>query len=86
MQLGFSYTYSHALDEQSALGLFYNGNNPLNLHSGYGNSDYDRTHVMNVTYLYQFPKFASETSWMGRVVDGWSIRGLAIFKVVNRTA
>ena len=80
LQLGFSYTYSHALDEQSALGLFYNGNNPLNLRSGYGNSDFDRTHVMNFTYLYQFPKFASETSWEGRVVDGWGVRGLAIFQ------
>ena len=36
VQVGFSYTYSHAIDEQSALGLFYNGNNPLNLRSGYG--------------------------------------------------
>ena len=30
-QAGVSYTYSHSLDEQSALGLFYNGNNPLNI-------------------------------------------------------
>ncbi len=28
VQVGFSYTWSHALDEQSAMGLFYNGNNP----------------------------------------------------------
>ena len=27
-QAGVSYTYSHATDEQSGLGLFYNGNNP----------------------------------------------------------
>ena len=57
LQVGFSYTYSHATDEQSALGLFYNGNNPLNLRSGYGLSDFDRTHVINFTYLYQLPKF-----------------------------
>jgi carboxypeptidase family protein len=80
LQVGFSYTYSHALDEQSALGLFYNGNNPLNLRSAYGNSDFDRTHVMNFTYRYELPKFASESSWEGRVVDGWSVRGLAIFQ------
>ena len=29
LQVGFSYTYSHALDEQSGMGLFFNGNNPL---------------------------------------------------------
>ena len=40
LQVGFSYTYSHATDEQSAMGLFYNGNNPLNLRSGYGLSDF----------------------------------------------
>ena len=45
VQVGVSYTWSHALDEQSGLGLFYNGNNPLNLRSGYGSSDFDRTHV-----------------------------------------
>jgi len=55
LQIGASYTYSHALDEQSGLGLFYNGNNPLNLHSAYGNSDFDRTHVITFTYLYEFP-------------------------------
>ena len=47
VQVGFSYTYSHATDEQSAMGLFYNGNNPLNLRSGYGLSDFDRKHVIN---------------------------------------
>jgi carboxypeptidase family protein len=80
LQLGASYTYSHALDEQSGLGLFYNGNNALNLRSGYGNSDFDRTHVINFTYLYEVPKFAAETSWKGRVVDGWAIEGLTILQ------
>ena len=42
------------------MGLFYNGNNPLNLRSGYGNSDFDRTHVINFTYLYQLPNFFAE--------------------------
>ena len=37
-----SYTYSHALDEQSNLGLFYTGGNALNLRSGYASSDFDR--------------------------------------------
>ena len=31
LQAGFSYTYSRSLDEQSALGLVYNGSNPLDL-------------------------------------------------------
>jgi hypothetical protein len=80
LQVGFSYTYSHATDEQSALGLFYNGNNPLNLRSGYGLSDFDRTHVINFTYLYQFPNFFEVSSLKGKFANGWAIRGLTIIQ------
>ncbi len=80
LQVGFSYTYSHATDEQSALGLFYNGNNPLDLRSGYGLSDFDRKHVMNFTYTYELPKFFSVTSLKGRIADGWAISGLTVIQ------
>ena len=80
VQIGFSYTYSHSLDEQSALGLFYNGNNPLNLRSAYGNSDFDRTHVFNMSYLFQLHNFASESSWQGKIIDGWALAGTAIIQ------
>jgi Carboxypeptidase regulatory-like domain/TonB dependent receptor len=75
-QVGFSYTYSHALDEQSGLGLFYNGNNPLNLRDGYASADFDRTHVINFTYVYQFPKIAAEHTLKGDLIDGWSVVGI----------
>jgi hypothetical protein len=80
LQVGFSYTFSHATDEQSAMGLFYNGNNPLNLRSGYGLSDFDRKHVINFTYLYQLPKFYQLTSLRGKLADGWAIEGLGIIQ------
>jgi hypothetical protein len=80
IQVGFSYTYSHATDEQSAMGLFYNGNNPLSLRSGYGLSDFDRTHVINFTYRYELPKFYSESSLRGKFADGWSISGLTVLQ------
>jgi hypothetical protein len=80
LQVGFSYTYAHATDEQSAMGLFYNGNNPTNLRSGYGLSDFDRKHVLNFTYLYQLPKFFEPTSFRGRLADGWALAGLAIIQ------
>src|SRR5208282_5892678 len=62
------------------LGLFYNGNNPEKLRSEYGLSDFDRTHVINLTYLYQLPKFSEPTSIKGRIVDGWAIEGVAIIQ------
>jgi hypothetical protein len=80
LQVGFSYTYSHATDEQSAMGLFYNGNNPLDLRSGYGLSDFDRKHVINFTYTYELPKFFSASSLKGRIADGWAISGLTVIQ------
>ena len=77
---GVSYTYSHATDEQSGLGLFYNGNNPTNLRSGYGSADFDRTHVLNFTYSYTLPKFFSESTLAGKAIDSWSIHGIAIIQ------
>ena len=79
-QVGFSYTYSHATDEQSAMGLFYNGNNPLDLRSGYGLSDYDRKHAINFTYTYELPKFFAATSVKGMVADGWAISGVTVIQ------
>jgi hypothetical protein len=80
VQVGFSYTYSHALDEQSALGLFYNGNNPLDVHNAYASSDFDRTNVMNFNYLYQFPKFLKGNGFAGKLANGWAIQGIAVIE------
>ena len=80
LSVGASYTFSHATDEQSAMGLFYNGNNPLALRSGYGLSDFDRKHVINFTYTYELPKFFPATSLRGMIVDGWSISGLTVLQ------
>jgi hypothetical protein len=76
LQFGASYTWSHTLDEQSGLGLFYNGNDPLNLRSGYASSDFDRTHVFNVHYFYELPKFADADSVAGKLVNGWGFSGI----------
>ena len=78
LQVGFSYTYSHALDEQSGMGLFFNGNNPLNLRSAYGSSDFDRTHVFNVSYVYNLPKFFSASSMKGYFANGWAVQGTVV--------
>ncbi len=80
LQAGFSYTFSHSLDEQSALGLFYNGNNPLDIRNAYGSSDFDRTHVFNIDYHYELPKFFATSTWEGKVADGWAVQGLVIFQ------
>ena len=80
IQVGASYTYSHALDEQSGLGLFYNGNNALNLRSGYGSADFDRTHVINFNYVFRAPDLAPKNSLAGKLINGWSLNGLTVLQ------
>ncbi len=79
-QAGGSYTFSHATDEQSALGLFYNGNNPNVLRSGYGSADFDRKHVFNFTYSYTTPKFFSEGTLAGKLANSWALHGIGIIQ------
>ena len=80
VQAGVSYTYSHALDEQSAMGLFFNGNNPLDLRNSYASADFDRTHVVNFDYVFHFPHAASEGSLMGKILNAWALQGITVLQ------
>lgn len=71
-----SYTWSHAMDEESGEQLFYNGDNPLQLRTGYGNSDFDRRHVFAISYMYTFPVAKSLQGIMNQVVNGWGTSGV----------
>jgi hypothetical protein len=72
-----SYTWSHALDEQSGLGLFFTGNNPQNPRSNYASSDFDQTHVFLINYSYTIPNLVKNEAW-GKVVNGWVIGGQTV--------
>jgi hypothetical protein len=72
-----SYTWSHSLDEQSGLGLFFTGNNPVTPRTSYGSSDFDQTHVFLVNYSYAIPKVTGNKG-MGYVVNGWTISGQTV--------
>lgn len=80
LQAGVSYTFSRSEDDQSAMGLFYSGNNPQNLRSAYGLSDFDRTHVINFDYRYEMHNFFRESSWEGYLADGWALDGLVVLQ------
>ncbi len=77
LQLTGTYTWSHALDEQSGLGLFFTGNNPIYPRSNYASADFDQTHVFLVNYSYSIPKLTSNQA-LGRVVNGWIIGGQTV--------
>ena len=80
LQASASYTFSHMTDEQSAMGLFYNGDNPRNLRSGYGLADFDRKHVLEFSYSYQLPSYYAEDSLKGEFSDGWSLNGITVLQ------
>ncbi|MGB8321670.1 MAG: carboxypeptidase regulatory-like domain-containing protein [Candidatus Acidiferrum sp.] len=73
-----SYTWSHTLDEQSGLGLFFTGNNPLQPHSAYASSDFDRTHVLTISYQYEIPKLKSATGFVDKAANGWGVGGITV--------
>ena len=77
LQFTASYTWSHSLDEQSGLGLFFTGNNPLVPRSNYASSDFDQTHVLLVNYSYTVPNLVKSEA-LGRVVNGWIIGGQTV--------
>lgn len=78
LQINASYTYSHSLDEGSGIGagLFYNGNNPLNPRSSYASSDFDRTHVFIVSYLYDLPTIKDAKGLLDVAANGWGVTGI----------
>jgi len=80
LQVGASYTWSHSLDEQSGLGLFYNGNNALAPRSGYASSDYDRTHVFTFNYVYQLPSLSHGSNFVRKLGSGWGFRGITVLQ------
>jgi hypothetical protein len=77
LQFTASYTWSHSLDEQSGLGLFFTGNNPLVPRSNYASSDFDQTHVFLINYSYSTPNFTKNEK-LGLLVNGWIFSGQTV--------
>ncbi len=77
LQFTASYTWSHALDEQSAEGLFVTGNNPSIPRANYASADFDQTHVFLINYSYTIPGLA-KTKALGELINGWTIGGQTV--------
>ena len=77
-QVGASYTYSHTLDEQSDIGLFFTGDNPNDLRSSYASSDFDRTHIFSANFLVSPPNIAKEHSLLSYATNDWHLTGIGI--------
>ncbi len=80
LEYQLSYTWSHSLDAASGFGLFYNGNDPRNLASGYASSDYDRTHVTTFSFNYQVPELRSGSRLFRIATAGFGLSGVTLFE------
>jgi len=78
LQFTAAYTYSHDLDEQSGLGLFVTGNNPLTPKANYASSDFDQTHVFLINYSYTIPSLAKDNKGLGYAINGWTLGGQTV--------
>ncbi len=77
---GASYTWSHTLDEQSDIGLFFTGNNPNKLRNSWASADFDRTQVFSANFEVLAPNFAKPHSVASIFENDWSATGIAILQ------
>ncbi len=81
LQAGASYTWSHTLDEQSDVGLFFTGDNPDDLRSSYANADFDSTNNVTFNFVANIPNAVKDQgNWLKHVVNNWSLLGIAVFE------
>jgi hypothetical protein len=79
-QLGASYTWGHALDEQSDIGLFFTGDNPNHLRDSWASADFDRTNVFSGAFVVEVPNAAKARSFLSYLTNDWKVSGLAILQ------
>jgi hypothetical protein len=80
IQGGASYTWGHALDEQSDIGLFFTGDNPNKLRDSYASSDFDRTHTFTANFQATLPNVAKEHSLLAYATNDWSMTGIGVIQ------
>jgi len=80
VRVGASYTYGHALDEQSDIGLFFTGNDPTHLKNSYASADFDRRQVFSANFQVLVPNAAKDHTLLSYFANDWSATGVAIFQ------
>ena len=79
-QVGASYTWSHALDEQSDIGLFFTGDNPNRLRDSWASSDFNRTHVFGANFQVDVPNMDKHHDALSYITNDWHLTGAAILQ------
>jgi hypothetical protein len=70
-----SYTWAKSLDNNAT---------PLNSYADSrmerARSNFDRTHVLVLSYVYELPFFKSQSGTAGRILGGWQLSGISRFE------
>lgn len=82
LNFSLAYTYSHSLDDSSDRydGLFVNS---YNLKRSYASSNFDLTHVLSGSYVYDFPFFQHSRAPIRYTLGGWELSGITTIQSGN---
>ncbi|MDE3181764.1 MAG: TonB-dependent receptor, partial [Acidobacteriota bacterium] len=74
-QFSVAYTYAHSLDDSSDR---YDGTfvNSYDLRRNYASSNFDETHVLGVSYVYDLPDLHKSISLLRYTLGGWELSGI----------
>ncbi|MGH9837890.1 MAG: carboxypeptidase regulatory-like domain-containing protein [Blastocatellia bacterium] len=78
LQFGGSWTWSKSLNYNSADGGAVTSLAPIRVYN-YGLSNFDRTHVVKINYLYSLPKAGWENPLAQYLINGWQVSGITSF-------
>ncbi len=73
-QVVVNYTWSHDLTDASE--NFRGAEDTYDLKRDWGNSVFDRRHVLTATYVYVLPFFKEQQGFSGHVLGGWELSGV----------
>lgn len=93
LQFDINYTFSHSIDNSSGIANSISSSSGMgficdaqNLRICRGNSDFDITHIINGTFIYELPfgkgkAFGSTAlAWMNQVIGGWTVSGIPTWR------
>ncbi len=79
-----NYTFSKVLGIQDGQTNNGAGNgqgvDPFSIHNDYGPLGYDHTHILNLSYVWNMPKFIHGNAILGGAVNGWQFSGYTTFQ------
>ncbi len=78
LQFGLAWTWSKAMDFNDADGDSVSPLVPVRIWN-YGLADFDRTHVLNINYIWDVPELKTGNPLLRRVLNGWQLSGITSF-------